>query len=75
MGNQIHMYKTQAVSRTWASCFCVKIDLVPRSANISMKNVVRWPNMEPTCWCNVGPMSKITMGQHRRATLGRYNDR
>ena len=70
--------KTQPVGPTWASCHCVKVtfNLVPRWANIVMNMfVVRSPNMQPTCWSNHRPMSKITLGQHRRTTLCRYNER
>ena len=31
-----------------------------------------WPNMEPTCLSNVRPKSKITLGQYRQTTSGRY---
>lgn len=27
----------------------------------------------PTCWANVGPISKITLGQHQLPTLGQCN--
>ena len=71
MENQIHVYKTQAIGSTWVLCHCVKITLIPRWANIVLSNLVRWPSMESRCWSVV----KITLGQHRRKTFGRYNER
>ena len=75
MENQIHVYKTQSVGLTWTSCYCILITLVTRWANIVMTIVLRWQNMEPICWSNVRPMSKITLGQHRRKAFARYKER
>ena len=53
----------------WASCHCVKTTMVPRWTKIVMDIVIRWPNMEQTCWSNVRPMSNIILSQHRRTSF------
>lgn len=75
MDNQFPVYIKQAVGQTLASCHFIKITLIPRWVNTVMNIVVRGLNMKPTGWFKVRPMSKITLKQYRRTTLGRYNER
>ena len=37
---------------------------------VGMRSYLRWPNNLPSCWTNVGPMSKITVGQRTASNIG-----
>ena len=61
------------LAQCWPSVVNEILTLAQCWPNVIQLDIQHWPNVVPTVGSNVGPMSKITLGQCHLPTLGQYN--
>ena len=73
MGFQCWAGLLVTLGQRWPNVAHIRPTLVQCWTNVMRKLAIHWANVGPTCWGNIGPMSKITLGQHHLTTLAQCN--
>ena len=73
MGFQCWAGLLVTLGQRWPNVAHIRPTLVQCWTNVMRKLAIHWANVGPTCWGNIGPMSKITLGQRHLPTLAQCN--